>query len=182
LEHVAAIALPGMRPRTIMTAGISKIHAVTGWRLGYVVAPRDVSADIRTVHDYLTICAPTPLQHAAVVALQQPPAYFNELHAMYEQRRDRMIALLGRTGFVARQPDGAYYTMASYEDWRFDGDSEAFTRYLITEAGVAVVPGTAFYPGRRELGLGLVRFAFAKTLETLDEVERRLAACLRARR
>lgn len=181
LEHVAPASLASIKARAITTGGISKIHSVTGWRLGYVAAPTAIAADIRTVHDYLTICAPTPLQHAAVVAMQMPDRYFEELRVDYQARRDRMMQILSRTGFVARAPEGAYYALASYEAWNFDGNSHAFVRYLIDEAGVATVPGTAFYQGRTELGQNLIRFAFAKTMETLDEVETRLTAAFARR-
>lgn len=174
-EHVALASLSGARGRTVMTGGISKIHAVTGWRLGFVVAPPELSAAIRTVHDYLTICAPTPFQHAALTAMAMPDSYFESLRAQYQGRRDRMMQILANTGFVARPPAGAYYAMASYEAWRFAGSAEEFVRHLITDVGIAVVPGPSFYPGHPELGADLIRFSFAKTPETLDEVERRLA-------
>jgi len=173
-EHVAPATLPGLAERTITTGGISKIHAVTGWRLGYVVAPPPLTAAVRTVHDFLTICAPTPFQHAAVTALGLPPAHFERIRADYQERRDHMLRVLERGGLAARPPEGAYYVMADFEPWGFEGSAEDFTRHLITEVGVAVVPGPAFYPGHPEVGARLVRFAFAKTADTLDEVGRRL--------
>jgi len=174
-EHVPPATLPGMAERTMTTGGISKIHCVTGWRLGYVVAPAAITDAIRVVHDYTTICAPSPLQHAAIVALQQPPAYFDELRARFDDRRARMMEILGDAGFRAKAPEGAYYVMADFADWDFEGDAAAFTRHLITEVGVATVPGPAFYLGNPHLGERLVRFAFAKTAETLDAVHERLA-------
>jgi aspartate/methionine/tyrosine aminotransferase len=181
-EHVCLAALPGARERTVLAGGISKIHAVTGWRLGFVVAPRPISAAIRTVHDYLTICAPTPFQHAGVRALGMPDSYFDALREKYRVRRDRMMEVLASSGFVGRPPKGAYYVMASYEAWEWRDSAEAFVEHLITECGVAVVPGPSFYPGHPELGAGLVRFSFAKELDTLDEVERRLSRGLARRR
>lgn len=175
--HVPPSTLEGMHERTILCGGISKIHCVTGWRLGYVVAPPALTDAVRLVHDYTTICAPTPLQHAAIVALKQPQVWFDALRERFRARRDQMMRILESNGFRARSPEGAYYVMASFEGWTEKtgiADSDAITRHLITEAGVATVPGTAFYLGHPELGRGLLRFAFAKTEATLDEVSRRL--------
>ena len=179
--HVPPATLPGMAERTMTTGGISKIHCVTGWRLGYVVAPPAVTDAIRVVHDYTTICAPSPLQYAAVVALQQPESYFEALRDRFDDRRRRMMEILTETGFQAHAPEGAYYVMADFSDWGFDGDAAAFTRHLITEVGVATVPGPAFYLGNPELGESLVRFAFAKRADTLDEVHARLSRGFAAR-
>jgi len=173
-QHIAPATLAGLAERTISIGGISKIYAVTGWRLGYVVAPPELSAVIRTVHDYLVICAPTPFQHAALTALAQPDRYYEQVRTEYHQRRERMMSILEQSGFAASPPEGAYYVLADFSAWKFTGNAEAFTRHLITEVGVAVVPGTAFYYSDPTLGARLVRFAFAKRSETFDEVERRL--------
>jgi len=173
-QHIAPATLAGLAERTISIGGISKIYAVTGWRLGYVVAPPELSAAIRTVHDYLVICAPTPFQHAALTALAQPDRYYEQVRTEYHQRRERMMSILEQSGFAASPPEGAYYVLADFSAWKFTGNAEAFTRHLITEVGVAVVPGTAFYYSDPTLGARLVRFAFAKRSETFDEVERRL--------
>lgn len=181
-KHQPPALLKGMGDRTITTGGISKIHCVTGWRLGYVVAPPPITDALRIVHDYTTICAPTPLQHAAVVALSQPESYFQDLRDRFDDRRKRMMEILEATGFRAKPPEGAYYVMADYSDWAFEGNAAEFIRHLITEVGVATVPGPAFYLGNPEIGEGLVRFAFAKTRETLDAVEERLAKGYAGRR
>lgn len=173
-QHVAPATLNGMAERTIMTGGISKIYAVTGWRLGYVVAPASLSAAVRTVHDYLTICAPTPFQHAALTALAFPDSYYEEVRADYHDRRDRMMAALEAGGFAAQPPEGAYYVLADFGAWNFAGTAEDFTRFLIEEVGVAVVPGSAFYYSDPTVGDGVVRFAFATTVETIEEVGIRL--------
>jgi len=175
-QHIAPATLAGLAERTISIGGISKIYAVTGWRLGYVIAPPELSAAIRTVHDYLVICAPTPFQHASLTALAQPDRYYEQVRTDYHQRRERMMSILEQTGFTARPPEGAYYVLADFSAWKFSGNAEAFTRHLITEVGVAVVPGTAFYYSDPTLGNRLVRFAFAKRPETFDEVEKRLRA------
>lgn len=174
--HVAPASLEAARDISITTGGISKIHAVTGWRLGFVVAPPELTQGIRTVHDYLTICAPTPFQYAGVVAVQMPDVYFEGLRAQYRACRDRMLGILADTGFEAAPPAGAYYAMCDYRAWEFPGSTAEFVEHLITDVGVAVVGGPSFYPGHPELGEGLVRFAFAKTNATLDEVHRRLQA------
>lgn len=173
-KHVPPASVPELAERAVSCFGISKIHAVTGWRLGFVAAPPELTKAIRTVHDFLTICAPTPFQHAAIVALDMDD-HLDSVRAAFQARRDRMMDILRATGFSAVEPEGAYYTMASYADWGFTGSSEAFVQHLITQVGVAVVPGPAFYPGHPQSAEGWVRFAFAKTDATLDEVKRRLA-------
>lgn len=180
-EHIAPATLPGMDRRTISTGGISKVHCVTGWRLGYVTAPAPISRAIRIVHDYTTICAPTPLQHAAIVAMAKPESYYQRLRSKLSERRAHMMQTLEEAGFSARAPEGAYYVMANFDRWAFDGSAGAFTRFLIEEVGVAVVPGTAFYLGQPRLGDRLVRFAFAKSESTMSEARDRLVAGFRRR-
>ena len=172
--HIPPANLADMRRRTITTGGISKIFAVTGWRLGYVAAPAGISETIRTVHDYLTICAPTPFQRAAITALGLPNSFFDALRKDFSKRRKKMMTLLKRCGFLAKPPEGAYYVMADFSPWKFSGNSESFTRMLIEECGVALVPGSAFYYKDSDLGNTLVRFSFAKTIDVLNEVENRL--------
>ncbi len=168
-RHIAPATLAPDWKGLIITGGLSKIYAATGWRLGYVVAPKDVTTAIRTVHDYLTICAPTPFQHAAVTALALPETYYAKLRAEFLERRDFTIQMLTESGFTPYPPQGAYYLLAGYESWKHEGNSESFTKRLITEAKVAVVPGNAFYYQATELGQHLVRFAFAKTSQVLKE-------------
>lgn len=168
-RHIAPATLAPDWKGLIITGGLSKIYAATGWRLGYVIAPKDVTAAIRTVHDYLTICAPTPFQHAAVTALALPETYYAELRAEFLERRDLTIQMLTESGFTPYPPQGAYYLLAGYESWKHEGNSESFTKRLITEAKVAVVPGNAFYYQATDLGQHLVRFAFAKTSQVLKE-------------
>ncbi len=168
-RHVAPATLTPNRGRLIMTGGLSKIYAATGWRLGYVLASPEVTSAIRTVHDYLTICAPTPFQYAAVTALGLPDAYYAKLRAVFLQRRELMVRILGESGFHPYVPQGAYYLMAGFSDWNHQGDSTSFTKRLIAEAKVAVVPGSAFYYQATDLGESLVRFAFAKTEPVLQQ-------------
>jgi aspartate/methionine/tyrosine aminotransferase len=184
-KHVPLATLPGMAERTITTSGLSKTYAATGWRVGWVIAPPALSNAVRTVHDFLTICAPTPFQEAAAVALGLPDAYYAELAQTYTARRDRMMAILEDSSFRAAPPEGAYYVMADFSAVQPDpaeyprnlhrgqGDDVAFARWLTIEKKVAVVPGGSFYHDPAS-GQNLVRFAFPKRLETLEEAGRRL--------
>jgi aminotransferase len=175
-RHRSPGGLEPLRERTITVGGLGKSFAVTGWRLGYIVAPATVSTAIRKIHDYMTICAPTPLQAAAAVALDLPDSYFDELAAGYHQRRDIMMSTLEELGFSAILPEGAYYTMADYTQMEIpqaSWDSTRFAHWMTTEIGVAVVPGTSFYslPG---YGRQSVRFAFPKKIATLREAAERM--------
>jgi aminotransferase len=173
LPHIPIASLPGMRERTITIGGFGKTFAVTGWRIGYVCALDPLSTALRTVHDFTTICAPSPLQAACVEALEFPPAYYETLKRDYRERRDTMMSILYETGFEAYPPEGAYYVMADFGAWKFDGDDMAFARYLAMKHAVAVVPGSSFY-GTPGLGNRSVRFAFAKKPETLATAGERL--------
>ena len=173
IPHIPIASLPGMRERTITVGGFGKTFAVTGWRIGYVCALDPLSTALRTVHDFATICAPSPLQAACVSALELPPAYYEQLKVKYRERRDKMMAILHEACFEAQPPEGTYYVMADFGPWKFDGDDMAFTRYLAMKHAVAVVPGSSFY-GTPGLGKRSVRFAFAKKLETLAAAGERL--------
>ncbi|MCB0113945.1 MAG: aminotransferase class I/II-fold pyridoxal phosphate-dependent enzyme, partial [Caldilineaceae bacterium] len=134
------------------------------------------SAAIRPIHDYMTICAPTPLQAAAAAAMELPDSYYDQLAREYAQRRDVMMGVLEEAGFIATPPEGAYYVLADYthiDAPQAAWDCERFARWLTTDVGVAAVGGTNFYsvPG---YGEGIVRFAFPKRLETLQQAGERL--------
>jgi aspartate/methionine/tyrosine aminotransferase len=173
LTHVPMAALPGMAERTITINGMSKTYSVTGWRVGWTIAPAVLTAAIRKVHDFLTVGAAAPLQEAGALALALPDEYYRNLAAAYARRRDRLIPILQRAGFRTYIPGGAYYVMTEIDGLGWD-DDVAFARHLVEDIGVAVVPGSSFYrdpaDGRRQ-----VRFAFCKKDATLDEAERRLA-------
>jgi aminotransferase len=171
-RHVSLATLPGMRERTITINGMSKTYSVTGWRVGYAIAPPHVSDAIRKMHDFLTVGAAAPLQEAGATALHLPEAYYRKLCADYVARRDRLMAGLEQAGFRCYKPHGAYYLMTDISGFGFPNDVE-FARYLVEEIGVAVVPGSSFYshPSR---GAQQVRFAFCKSDTTLDEAARRL--------
>jgi aminotransferase len=172
-EHISLASLPGMLERTITISGLSKTFSVTGWRLGYAIAPAAISDGIRRVHDFLTVGAPHPLQMAAAAALELPAAYYRELIAAYAHRRERMTAILRGAGLPYFLPEGAYYMMADCSPLGFPNDI-ACARWLVQEVGVAVVPGSSFYPAGSAAGRQRIRFAFPKRDSTLDEAAARL--------
>jgi aminotransferase len=171
-RHVSMATLPGMRERTITINGLSKTYSVTGWRVGYAIAPPEVTGAIRKMHDFITVGAAAPLQQAGVTALRLPESYYEGLRADYVLRRDRMLTILEDTGFRCFKPRGAYYVMTDISAFGFP-DDVSFTRYLIQEIGVAAVSGSSFYSDPA-LGAQQVRFCFSKSNATLDEAARRL--------
>jgi aminotransferase len=170
--HVSIASLPGMADRTVTISGLSKTFSVTGWRLGYCVAPSAVTSGIRKAHDFLTVGAPHPLQVAGAAAMALPQAYFDGLRDHYRRRRDLFLPYLRDAGFTFREPDGAYYVMTDVAG--ISGlDDVAFVRRMIETVGVAGVPGSSF-TSPKELGRTQVRFMFAKRDETLREAGERL--------
>ena len=170
-RHISIATLPGMTERTITISGASKTYSVTGWRIGWLIAPQALTAGIRKVHDFLTVGAAHPLQIAIAQALELPPSFYVELLGDYQERRDAIVTGLQECGFEASMPDGAYYIMAGISSFGAT-DDVAFARRLIEEAAVATVPASSFYHDPA-LGRGHVRFSFPKQLET---IERGLAA------
>ena len=170
-RHIPMAAIPGMADRTVTISGLGKTFAMTGWRLGYACALNPLSTTLRTVHDFMTICAPAPLQAACAATLNLPGEYYARLRTDYTQRRDKMISILNRAGFIVNPPEGAFYVMADFSRWDFDGNDHSFARWLPANLGVAVVPGSCFY-GTKGMGKKTVRFAFAKKMETLQAAEK----------
>ena len=181
-EHISMACIEGMRDRTIVINGLSKTYSVTGWRVGWVLAPPGPTQPIRKVHDFLTVGAAAPLQQAGASALHFPRGYYDKLAATYAAKRDRLLKILTSAGFTVFKPRGAYYIMTGIS--RFDlahlarsgseTDDVAFAKYLVEKIGVAVVPGSSFYNNARD-GASQVRFTFCKKEETLAAAEERLA-------
>ena len=171
-EHISMAALDGMRDRTITINGMSKTYSVTGWRVGWAVAPAQLTSAIRKVHDFLTVGAAAPLQAAGAVALSLPQEYYAKLSAGYRARRDRMLPVLRAAGFEVFVPRGAYYIMTGISNFGF-ADDVKFAQYLVKDIGVATVPGSSFYSDSKS-GSQQVRFAFCKRDETLDAAAEKL--------
>jgi L-glutamine---4-(methylsulfanyl)-2-oxobutanoate aminotransferase len=171
-EHISIARLQGMADRTVTINGLSKTYSVTGWRVGWTIAPPAITNAIRKVHDFLTVGAPAPLQEAGAVALGLPPAYYEKLAFGYRTRRDRLIPALTEAGFQCFRPRGAYYVMTDISTFGFS-DDVTFTKHLVKEIGVAAVPGSSFYNDPKD-GAKQVRFAFCKREETLDQAAARL--------
>jgi aminotransferase len=169
-EHVYFASLPGMAERTISCSSLSKTYSITGWRLGYTIAPAAATGVIRKVHDFLTVGAAAPLQEAAVVGLKLPQSYYDGLLAAYTRKRDVFLGALDDAGLVYTKPQGAYYVLVDIGE--FDGSNDTrFCEWLAKEVGVAAVPGSSFF---REGVTDLIRFHFAKKEETLLEAGERL--------
>ena len=172
IGHISMAQIDGMRERTVIVNSMSKTYSVTGWRVGYCIAPPEITSGIRKVHDFLTVGAAAPLQAAGAYALSLPADYYARLQKEYEARRDLLLPVLEQAGFKTFVPDGAYYIMTDISDFGFSNDVE-FTRHLIRDIGVACVPGSSFYSAP-ELGAQQVRFCFCKKDETLNLAAERL--------
>jgi aspartate/methionine/tyrosine aminotransferase len=172
-EHIPIATLPGMADRTITISGASKTFSVTGWRVGTIISPPDVTDAIRKVHDFLTVGAAAPLQEAIAIGMETLGAdYYDGLARDYKRRRDILCAGLLKAGFKCRPPEGAYYVMADFSSLSGLPDDQ-FAKWLTAEHGVAPVPGSSFY-SKAELGQTQVRFAFCKTEEMLEQAVERL--------
>jgi aspartate/methionine/tyrosine aminotransferase len=172
-EHISMARIDGMRNRTIVINGMSKTYSVTGWRVGWAIAPPEPTAAIRKVHDFLTVGAAAPLQQAGAIALKSPQSYYEKLAADYTVRRERLLKILTAAGFTVFKPHGAYYIMTDISGFGFP-DDVAFAKFLVEKVGVAVVPGSSFYNDARD-GATQVRFTFCKKETTLAAAEERLS-------
>jgi aminotransferase len=171
-RHIPPATLEGMRDRTVTVNALSKTYSVTGWRVGWTIAPPELADGIRKVHDFLTVGAAAPLQEAGVVAMSLPDAYYEKMAAEYDERRTFMLETLEAVGLPSSAPDGAYYVMADISGLGLGDDVDA-ARHLVEEIGVATVPGSSFF-SRPELGRTTLRFSFCKRMETLHLAAERL--------
>jgi aminotransferase len=171
-EHIALAGLEGMREQTVTISGMSKTYAVTGWRVGTIVAPSRLTRAFRQMHDFVAIGAAAPLQAAGALAYRFPRPYYGQLSADYQARRDRLSKVLWDVGFEFEPPQGAYYIMAGISAFGVADDID-FARYLVREIGVATVPGSSFFRDKA-LGCSYVRFCFCKRDSTIDEAAARL--------
>jgi aspartate/methionine/tyrosine aminotransferase len=180
-EHISMAQIDGMREHTIVINGMSKTYSVTGWRVGWALAPPEATQSIRKVHDFLTMGAAAPLQQAGALALKSPQSYYDNLAVTYEKKRARLLSILENSGFTVYKPRGAYYIMTDisrfhFEEKKYPAASRdvSFAKYLVENIGVACVPGSSFYNDAQD-GSSQVRFTFCKKEETLAAAESRFA-------
>jgi aminotransferase len=171
-RHISMASLPGMRDLTITINSISKTYSLTGWRVGWAIAPAHLTGSIRKVHDFLTVGAPHPLQAAAAVALRMERAFYQRLAENYRERRDFLLGILEEAGFRTYRPSGAYYIMTDVGHFGFK-DDVSFAFHLVEKIGIATVPGSSFY-SRPSLGATKIRFCFPKKMETLEKAAEKL--------
>ena len=169
-KHVYFASLPGMWERTISCSSLSKTYSITGWRLGYTIAPEAITERIKKVHDFLTVGAAAPLQEAVIPGLNFGQDYYDKLQATYTHKRDLFLKGLKDVGLEFSEPQGAYYVLMDITPFGYDNDLE-FCQVLAKEVGVGAVPGSSFF---REPVNHLIRFHFAKKDETLNEALNRL--------
>lgn len=176
-EHVYMASRPGMAERTISLRSLGKTFSLTGWKIGWVIAPPHLSAGIRSAHQFFTFAIATPFQHATIAALEAPQSYFDSFRSEYMARRDLLCGALSDVGFDVFTPAGTYFVLADHTRFGF-ADDMAFCRHLASEIGVAAIPPSAFYHDPAE-GRDLVRFAFCKTTPVLEAAIDRLQALKR---
>lgn len=169
-KHTYFASLPGMFERTISCSSLSKTYSITGWRLGYCIAPENIIEQIKKVHDFLTVGAAAPLQEAAVVGLEFSDAYYDELQKLYTHKKDLFLNGLKELNIPHTEPQGAYYVMVDISEFGYDSDLD-FCVDLIKNVGVAAVPGSSFFKEKENC---YIRFHFAKKDETLFAALNRL--------
>jgi aspartate/methionine/tyrosine aminotransferase len=172
-DHRRLATYEGMWDRTVTLSSIGKTFSLTGWKVGWGIAPPALTAGLRAAHQFLTFTTPTPVQHGAIAALAAPPAFYDELRSGYRRKRDLLADGLERVGFEVHRPQGTYFMMAGFDRFGFE-DDRSFCRHLAETARVVAIPPSVFY-SRPEDGSGLVRFAFCKDEAILSEALDRMA-------
>jgi aspartate/methionine/tyrosine aminotransferase len=176
-EHVRLATLDGMWDRTVTLSSLGKTFSLTGWKVGWAIAPPHLGAGVRAAHQFTTFATATPLQHGAAAALRAPASYYEQYVADYRARRDLVVAGLAEIGFEVYTPQGTYFVLADHTAFGLP-DDVAFCRHLVEKAGVAAIPPSAFYHDPAD-GSRLVRFAFCKDRQTLRDALHRLATLAR---
>lgn len=185
IKHISLASLPGMQERTIITSSLSKTFSVTGWRVGWAIAPAFFASAIRNIHIKITDSAPAPFQEAALTALRSPPEYFEKLRREYESKRDYIVHLIAGIGFQIKfKPRGAFFLFAELPENYLLSDVE-YVKELIKQAGVVAVPGCGFFHTTlsteklSQVGCSYqeryIRFAFCKSSATLAAAAQKLA-------
>ncbi|AFE10732.1 class I/II aminotransferase [Corallococcus coralloides DSM 2259] len=173
-KHLRAATVPVLADRTVTVSSAGKSFSLTGWKVGWIIAPPPLRDAVQRAHQFVTFATASPFQAAMAVALRLPDSYFQELTALYTARRERLLTGLRAAGLQAYSPEGSYFILADIRGYGFE-DDVAFCRHLVTEVGVAGIPPSVFYgPEHRHLGQRFARFAFCKTDGVLDEAVRRL--------
>jgi aminotransferase len=170
-QHVSLASVGDMHDRTVTVNSASKTYSVTGWRVGWAVAEKELTNALRKVHDYVTICAPAPLQEALVTALSFPADYYERLASAYDRKRRTIMEILDEVKLEYHRPEGAYYILVNAPNEFEDG--KEFSDFLLKRVGLAVLPGGALYHNQ-QLGRRKLRVAFCKKDATLQEVRWRL--------
>jgi aminotransferase len=170
-QHISLASVGNMHDRTVTVNSASKTYSVTGWRVGWAIAEKELTDALRKVHDYVTICAPAPLQEALITALSFPADYYERLAAAYDRKRRTIMEILDEAKLEYHRPEGAYYILVNAPDEFEDG--KEFSDFLLKGVGLAVLPGVALYHDQ-QLGQRKLRIAFCKRDTTLQEVRRRL--------
>jgi aminotransferase len=174
LPHIPIASLKNMKDRTITISGFSKTFSITGWRIGYALASYELTSSIRKFHDFMTVGAPTPFQIALARTMSLMQNYYKELSLFYDKKRSLFLNGLSETGFKFQPVYGSYYVMADFSSISQDMNDYEFAKMLITDLGVASVPGSSFYSVNKQDGTNLIRFCFCKKQDTLHEVIKRL--------
>ena len=174
-KHLSIGSMPSMRDRTVTISGFSKTYSVTGWRVGYTIASREITSAIKKVHDFLTVGAPHPLQIACAKALAFPESYYENLRNEYARKREMLLDSLEALGFRCVKPSGAYYIWSDFSKVDKSRNDSEFATFLVEKIGVALVPGSSFYY-RSTKGKKKVRFTFSKKMETLKKACHNLKA------